>query len=571
MIKQHTSIARGSRPDVAADSRALCHTPELDCRELLEQPIFCFTTDIDWASEAAIQATWQLFDCYDIPLTPFITHESAALRARFATPELKAKVGLHPNFLPGSTHGNTVPEVIDHVQNLWPQARGFRSHSFFDTSHVTAEMVRRGLSYDSNVCLWLQPNGVPLTHASGLIRFPVFWEDDVHFGHDYPFDFDLLRAHFDQPGLKIINIHPIHVALNVPNNEFYQKNKHLNGSADPEQWHNAAHRGVGTRTLLTAMLEHVRALGCQAHYLADVFARVTHPQRPARHPRHATNPPHAHQDGDSTIVNEYLSAPVETRAALVRSNYDMRDKDQLYVTSRDFHLRELEIDFLAEHLRPGKILDLGCGNGYTIVSLARRIAAEYLGLDFSAKMLEGAASLVQHFAADLKSVPTFQQADVRHLAFADSMFDCVLSERCVLNLPSRDDQWRTIREVHRVLKAGGQYLLVEGTEDGLERLNDLRAKMGLEPIPSVSAENASSLKFREAELETVLAPLFVIAKKHYFGLYYLISRVVHPLLAAPENPKFDSKINAIARQLSGVLPFDAELGHVVGYHLIAKK
>jgi ubiquinone/menaquinone biosynthesis C-methylase UbiE len=567
MIQQGLHVTE--KADASA-GRALCHAPELDCRELLQQPIFCFTADIDWASEAAIQSTLRLFDSYNIPLTPFITHDSPALRMRYATPELKAQVGLHPNFLPNSSHGNTVSEVIDHVQNLWPEARGFRSHSFYDSSYVTTEMRRRGLSYDSNVCLWLQPDCVPLAHGSGLIRFPVFWEDDVHFGRDYPFEFRLLREHLDRPGLKVINIHPIHVALNVPNDAFYQRHKQLNKSADPDLWTKTAHRGAGTRTLLVEMLEHVRARGWQAHYLGDVFAKVTQPQQSASHPPHATNRPHVLPD-QRTILDEYLSAPAETRAEIVRTNYDQRDTQDLYVTSRDFHLRELEIDFLAEHLRSGKVLDLGCGNGYTIVSLARRIAADYLGLDFSANMLEGAAGLVQRFAAELKSIPTFRQADVRRLAFADSTFDCVLSERCLLNLPFREDQWQTIREVHRVLKPGGQYLMVEGTEDGLERLNDVRAKMSLPAILSVAADNVSSLKFREAELEAVLQPLFTIAKKHYFSLYYLISRVVHPLLVEPDVPKFDSKINAIARQLSSVLPIDAEMGHVVGYQLIAKK
>src|SRR5262249_21175901 len=152
--------------------------------------------------------------------------------------------------------------------------------------------------------------------------------------------------------------------------------------------------------------------------------------------------------------------------------------------------------------------------------LARQVAADYLGLDFSEKMLEGAASLMERFKSELKSVPVFQQADVRNLQLPDSNFDCVVSERCLLNLPSPADQWQTIREVHRVLKPGGTYLMVEGTEDGLEALNVVREGMGLPAIPSVAPDNVSSLKFRERELENVLAPLFTIVEKRYFGLYY---------------------------------------------------
>jgi ubiquinone/menaquinone biosynthesis C-methylase UbiE len=491
------------------------------------------------------------------------------LRHHYEAPELRERVGLHPNFLSGSTHGNEVASIIDHVHQLWPQARGFRSHSFFDHSHLTLEMRRYGMCYDSNICLWLQPNCVPLAHQSGLVRFPVYWEDDVHLAHNYPFEFCLLRDYFDQPGLKVINIHPIHVALNVPSIEFYQANKQLNKNADRGRWQEAAHRGAGTRTLLIEMLEHVLMRGYHTMFLYDVYKKVTRPQTSGRDSAYAPKPLHVGPASD--VVREYQSASTQIRADFVREQYDRRDTKQLYATSRDFHLRELEIGFLLEHLQAGKVLDLGCGNGYTLLSLARNVGADYLGIDFSSKMVEGAADLIDRFKAELKCVPTFVHSDVRKLLLADSTFDCVISERCLLNLPSKDDQFQTIREVYRVLKSGGVYLMVEGTEDGLERLNQVRAPMGLEPIPTVAPDNVSALKFREHDLEDFLQPLFNVEKKHYFGLYYLISRVVHPLLVAPEQPKFDNPINAIARKLTETFPCDIDLGHVVGYKLIAKK
>src|SRR6516162_7436757 len=84
---------------------AQCHTPEIDGREILERPVFCFTSDIDWASEAAIESMLELFDQYGIVLTPFITHDSPALRHHYEAPQLRERVGLHPNFLSASTHG----------------------------------------------------------------------------------------------------------------------------------------------------------------------------------------------------------------------------------------------------------------------------------------------------------------------------------------------------------------------------------------------------------------------------------------------------------------------------------
>src|SRR5262245_51696430 len=102
--------------------------PDLDLSTLQRQPVFVFTTDIDWAPEWAIQEMLRLFDHEQMPLTPFLTHDSAALRARYGTPSMRARAGLHPNFLPGSSHGERPEQVIDSVCRLWPEAHGFRSH-----------------------------------------------------------------------------------------------------------------------------------------------------------------------------------------------------------------------------------------------------------------------------------------------------------------------------------------------------------------------------------------------------------------------------------------------------------
>jgi len=81
-----------------------------------EQPVFCFTSDIDWAPEWAISETLRFFEDIRTPLTPFLTHESKAIREHFGETEMSLRVGVHPNFLPSSTHGRTPSEVIDQFQ-----------------------------------------------------------------------------------------------------------------------------------------------------------------------------------------------------------------------------------------------------------------------------------------------------------------------------------------------------------------------------------------------------------------------------------------------------------------------
>jgi len=148
-------------------------------------------------------------------------------------------------------------------------------------------------------------------------------------------------------------------------------------------------------------------------------------------------------------------------------------------------------------------------------------------------------------------------------------FDVVITERCIHNLPSQKNQYEVIYNIWNVLKDGGIYIMVEGTADGLKRLNDLRTKVGLEPIPDRKKTNIMSLKLDEEEIEGFLSPYFNTVKKQYFGMYYLISRVIHPLLVAPDSPKFDSRINEVARKLASHIPDYQKLGHVRG--LVLKK
>lgn len=239
-----------------------------------DAPVFCFTTDVEWSPEWAIADVLDFFRERGIPLTPFLTHESPLLRAAYERPEMRRRAGLHPNFLPGSSHGRTRDEVIDSVLGLWPDAVSFRSHCFYEDSPTVLALRRRGLLYDSNLCLFLQPGCVPLLHHTGLVRFPVFWEDDVHFGRELPFRFEAYERYFETPGLKVINLHPLLFALNVPSAEFYAAHKHLNGERDPRTGLLARHPGAGSRTFLAELADHVLARGARAVYLDDLYREL---------------------------------------------------------------------------------------------------------------------------------------------------------------------------------------------------------------------------------------------------------------------------------------------------------
>jgi len=175
-------------------------------RYFFSESIYCFTADIDWATELAISRMLDVFDEYQIPLTPFITHSSEVINVAYR--HLKEHVGLHPNFLSKSTHLENGKNAIDFCKALWPCSKFYRAHSFFDSYSNALLFKEKGFEYDSNSIEFLRPYCSPYKHGSGLIRFPVFWEDDIFRRNGFEFKTNSILGELQTPGLKIFNFHP---------------------------------------------------------------------------------------------------------------------------------------------------------------------------------------------------------------------------------------------------------------------------------------------------------------------------------------------------------------------------
>jgi hypothetical protein len=228
---------------------------------MINQPVLCITSDIDWASPACTQDFIELLGGYGITPTLFATHDCPVVRDFHA--KHPHDVGVHPNFRANSTHGSDWQSVIDHVFDLFPSAKTFRSHAYYDSTDILREMLRRGVTYDSNLCLYLQPNIVPLQLGiPGMTRFPVFWEEDCHWQRsDSEWEFRDFAEAFTSPGLKIINVHPFMIATNAPSEESYAKTtKHIT-TATPKELDDLRHRGAGSRTFLVELIEFALSQG----------------------------------------------------------------------------------------------------------------------------------------------------------------------------------------------------------------------------------------------------------------------------------------------------------------------
>ena len=239
-----------------------------------DKPIFCFTSDVDWASEEILDYSYNLLSGDDLKITFFNTHPSKFINSL-------SKKGLinqliHPNFLPGSSHGNTYNEVMEYCAKLVPNADGFRTHRYFEVNDIMDEFVLRGFKYFSNHCLRCEPNINPFHHRSGMVSFPIFFEDGGFLIMSPSLDSNLLQKRMDTPGLKIINFHPAHIAFNTPNFKF---TRYIKDSMDRESWNqidskklkSLEYKNFGIRNILFYLIDFILKQNFKIMTLKEIY------------------------------------------------------------------------------------------------------------------------------------------------------------------------------------------------------------------------------------------------------------------------------------------------------------
>ncbi|MSU75591.1 MAG: class I SAM-dependent methyltransferase [Candidatus Magasanikbacteria bacterium] len=107
-----------------------------------------------------------------------------------------------------------------------------------------------------------------------------------------------------------------------------------------------------------------------------------------------------------------------------------------------------------------RFLDVACGTGEIIYRLAREFPeTQFDGVDFTTGMIKKA----QEKTRALHNV-SFQEADVAILPFPDNSFDVILCSDAFHHLPQPEI---VLKEVNRILKKGGLFLLVDPACEGL--------------------------------------------------------------------------------------------------------
>jgi len=149
--------------------------------------------------------------------------------------------------------------------------------------------------------------------------------------------------------------------------------------------------------------------------------------------------------------------------AFVREQYATEDRlrarKSAYENAEGDDPRELALEAVAD-ARPGRVLEVGGGEGELAERVQNELGADVVGIDQSPRMVEIQRS---------KGIDA-RVGDVQELPFGDGEFDVAVAAWMLYHVPVLD---RGLAELARVLKPGGRLVAVTNAVDHLQELWDL--------------------------------------------------------------------------------------------------
>lgn len=161
-----------------------------------------------------------------------------------------------------------------------------------------------------------------------------------------------------------------------------------------------------------------------------------------------------------------MSVSLDGKSRSVRQMFDRiaghyDSMNRLMTGGMDLAWRWQVIDLLADYA-PRQVADLACGTGDMILMLSRYLPSvrEVVGVDLSEGMLAVAAERIRR-ATYAGPVVTLSAENCQELYLATQSVDAVT---CTLGIRNFSDPLQGLREMHRILRAGGPLAILELSE-----------------------------------------------------------------------------------------------------------
>ena len=168
---------------------------------------------------------------------------------------------------------------LERTRELFPEARGWRSHSCI-FSHLLALRVKElGYDYVSVHDDFGRAGQTAIRHAWGVWQFPIYYMDTLDMSMSRfwpeawsPFSPELIKRAVEDDGIYVFDFHPVHLMLNSPTAEDYLERRKRIG--DDRPFAEIAFDGYGARNFYDALCAAMEAKGLESVALAEAHAQL---------------------------------------------------------------------------------------------------------------------------------------------------------------------------------------------------------------------------------------------------------------------------------------------------------
>ena len=228
------------------------------------------TCDSDWAPDHAIETVATEIKKRGLRMSFYATHFSPLLAE--LSQDSSFEVGLHPDF---TRQRGPFSESLSKLKDFFPASRGMRAHRNLFGQNISDLAKACGLEYDVSTLMWSHSHLQTYRDYNGLYRIPYCWEDGIHL--DVGYSEAALHKMVENPGLKVLNCHPILLALNSPTEDhrraFTKKFSDLT-SASRQEIAESRFDGEGIFDLWKRLLDRVALSAVSSHRVCDLLPKT---------------------------------------------------------------------------------------------------------------------------------------------------------------------------------------------------------------------------------------------------------------------------------------------------------
>ena len=214
--------------------------------------------------------------------------------------------------------------------------------------------------------------------------------------------------------------------------------------------------------------------------------------------------------------------------------WNLRAGKKILKCTNDINLETNEIGIFLSIIKNKKnVLDIGCGDGELLRNLKKKNKCKCYGIDFSQNLIKIArrkSRNINYYCIDMNKIKDEFKVKIK--------FDYIITKRSIQNLTSWKDQKKFIDQLKFFSGPKTKILLMESSNNGLRKINEIRNKLKLKKI----IKPWHNLYLEDSKIKkTNFNGLKLVNINELFSTYYFTSRVLNA--AINPKPRYNDLLN----------------------------